>query len=585
MVIATVSEEKSKTTFDEQTLDKLLEAAFVLQEHNRLSRKVALQLEKNRDQIETESRAAEPAAENGTAAIAHKTPVNGDYTVTLGRIVETQRQIQVRQLQLLSAMALVAERVVEVSSGSGAAIAVVDGQFVHYRAVAGSSGPALDSTVPANNALCSSCVKTGQVLRCPDVSLEAELDQDECARRGIRSLIVAPVFHQGNVTGALELYYSERKAFSEQDVHTCQLMAGLVTEALVRDEEVTWKKSLASERAAMLEALEKLQPNLAALVEKSNRTETAPSAHGVGAVTSCQRCGHELLVGEQFCGECGSPQNEAVNIPDEIPAIPDLAESLQEETEKHDTPTPAIDTIGMVTGSELESSATEIPHAGGSSDELHLHPSSFEASGEEDSLDFAALLKAAEEGLSAESETESAPPEEDDPKEETTAIQKLTRPADWSSAAAAKDFLEQLAAKSGSGSFAQFWNSRRGDIYLAISVVLVICVIVWGMMSKNSVGASGTSGTEGPAATARAKAPDASLSAWDRTLIRLGLAEAPAAPEDRGNPATQVWVDERTALYYCPGAELYGKTAKGKFASQRDAQLDQFEPAYRKPCN
>jgi len=87
VVIATVSEEKSKTTFDEQTLDKLLEAAFVLQEHNRLSRKVALQLEKNRDQIETESRAAEPAAENGTAAIAHKTPVNSDYTVTLGRIV------------------------------------------------------------------------------------------------------------------------------------------------------------------------------------------------------------------------------------------------------------------------------------------------------------------------------------------------------------------------------------------------------------------------------------------------------------------------------------------------------------------
>ena len=44
-------------------------------------------------------------------------------------------------------------------------------------------------------------------------------------------------------------------------------MAGLITEALARDEEVTWKKSLATERAAMLEALERLKPNLAALID------------------------------------------------------------------------------------------------------------------------------------------------------------------------------------------------------------------------------------------------------------------------------------------------------------------------------
>jgi hypothetical protein len=46
-----------------------------------------------------------------------------------------------------------------------------------------------------------------------------------------------------------------------------------------------------------------------------------------------------------------------------------------------------------------------------------------------------------------------------------------------------------------------------------------------------------------------------------------------------------VWIDPHTALYYCPGSELYGKTAKGKFASQQDAQLDQFEPASRRACN
>jgi hypothetical protein len=94
-----------------------------------------------------------------------------------------------------------------------------------------------------------------------------------------------------------------------------------------------------------------------------------------------------------------------------------------------------------------------------------------------------------------------------------------------------------------------------------------------------------TTGPQNPAVTTHKKpAADADLSAFDRMLIRLGLAEAPEPVEDRGNPATQVWVDQRTALYYCPGADLYGKTPKGKYTSQREAQLDQFEPAYRKTC-
>jgi hypothetical protein len=40
-----------------------------------------------------------------------------------------------------------------------------------------------------------------------------------------------------------------------------------------------------------------------------------------------------------------------------------------------------------------------------------------------------------------------------------------------------------------------------------------------------------------------------------------------------------------TALYYCPGSDLYGKTTGGKMASQRDAQQDQFQPALRKSCD
>jgi hypothetical protein len=132
---------------------------------------------------------------------------------------------------------------------------------------------------------------------------------------------------------------------------------------------------------------------------------------------------------------------------------------------------------------------------------------------------------------------------------------------------------------------AQFWTNRRGDIYLVIAVLLVGAVIRWGIWSKHSVSATGHTTQAAPPAHRKPGAPDADLSMFDRMLISLGLAEAPPSPVNKGNPDTQVWVDLHTALYYCPGDDLYGKTAKGKMTSQRDAQLDQFEPAYRKICD
>jgi hypothetical protein len=597
VVTATVSEEKGKPILDERALDKLLEAAYVLQEHNQASQKLAENLQKKRDQIEAQDREAASKAEakkEYAPPALQKSAVPGDYSATLGKIVETQRQIQIRQLDLHSALALVAERVLEISRADGAAIGFVDGQFMHYRAVAGPKAPAVDSTIPIEKALSTSCLESGQVLRCEDTILGEGVDTKECRSRGIESLIGAPVFLQGSVAGVLELYYGEARAFTDQDVHTSQLMAGLVTEALVRDEEVTWKKSLASERAAMLEALEKLQPNLAALVDKpAGREAKMPSAAGASSLSICSKCGHDLLAEEQFCGECGFPRSgepQSAKTPVEIspaelralelisqsdagpklPSVPEPVKATQPEFEFHSDELESSPAHVETHDSLVPAPAQEIP--GIPSDEEALP-------------DFAELLQAAEEhsveeSAAVEEPAASEPKTLENESAESTALEKQEHPGDWSSAAAAKDFLEKLSPAK--GSFAQFWNARRGDIYLAISVILVISVILWGMMSSHSVGASGA---QGQAATAHANPPQPNLTLWDRMMIQLGLAEAPAAPEDKGTPGTQVWIDERTGLYYCPGTDLYGKTAKGKFTTQREAQLDQFEPAYRKPCN
>jgi GAF domain-containing protein len=596
-----VSEEKGKPVFDEQTLAKLLEAAYVLQEHNRELQGMDLGLELKGDQMQ----AAERSAPAPDAPKSHETkPVaHADYTLTLAKIVETQHQIQVRHLDLQSTMSLVAERLVQSASAGGAAIGILDSKKLRYRAASGTLTPAVGTDVPMDKALCVACLRTGEVFRSTDVNRNVLLDMEECRRRGIQSMIAVPVFRDGEVAGGIELYYPTPQAFTEQDVHTCQLMAGLITEALARDEEVTWKKSLATERAAMLEALERLKPNLAALIDapavKPSGPKAGPPATAVSTSTfDCRKCGHTLVGEEQFCGNCGTPRGSDYEPPSMQSKVASLWQ-MQETTKKTAPADP-------VTGGDIpqKSSANLEPaHEEKSSPADTLEeqmPELFEAPGlptenETEPAEARAPITAEFEDsvlsdleipLNPSGEREEAEEEEEEkvPVAESTALTKPERTTAWSSAASAREFLEKLAPAQPSGMLAQFWTNRRGDIYLAVAVILVGAVIRWGIWSNHSVNATGHT-TQAAAAHRKPATPDADLSMFDRMLISLGLAEAPPTPEYKGNPATQVWVDLHTALYYCPGDDLYGKTAKGKITSQRDAQLDQFEPAYRKTCD
>jgi hypothetical protein len=176
-------------------------------------------------------------------------------------------------------------------------------------------------------------------------------------------------------------------------------------------------------------------------------------------------------------------------------------------------------------------------------------------------------------------------PDEDEVRPLSTAMVRQPDAIVWSSAARAREFLESLSATRTPTALARFWRSRRGDFYLGIAIILVLVVIRWGIWSSHSVGATGHGATvSGRGNRGKQPAPDADLSAFDKFLISLGLAEAPDAPQYKGNPYIQVWVDLQTALYYCPGSDLYEKTPKGKLTTQRDAQQDQFEPANRTAC-
>ena len=105
--------------------------------------------------------------------------------------------------------------------------------------------------------------------------------------------------------------------------------------------------------------------------------------------------------------------------------------------------------------------------------------------------------------------------------------------------------------------------SKTGK-YLVIAVVLLSLAGVWWYVLSGE--------------------PDHPPPPIDKALVSLGLKSPPPATNN-GNPDAKVWIDVHTALYYCRGADAFGKTPKGKMARQGDAELDHFQSASGKPCN
>ena len=574
-----------KLPLDEDTFQRLLAAAYLLQE------------EAGRPQPKPPSR---------------------DQTRTLSEIVETQRLIHSRQLDLLAATSLIAERVQKITSAAGVAIGMVEGKELVYRAATGSAAGGIGSRVPINDCLSAYCLRSGQVLLSSDSQKDSRLSVKLCRERGLRSLIALPVYHEGKVVGVLELWFAGIDAFEEHDVHTCQLMAGLVGEAIVRNAELEWKQALATERATMLEALEKLKPQLERLTAQPATAPPAvvpaaatppagaptagseaiaspaaassepqiqpatvepaqaqPQQEGVAAPPApatesqlvpgraCSGCGHQLREEESFCGLCGTARDSEQPFGARLQSKWAYLWRMQQAAEAKSNGTPAVD-------AEL-------------SGEQEMEPPADEATADLPDVDFSDLDFSAADSTTI--RIIEAPPVESEEGAVSQAIVPSPAPSSpWSSALRARAWLESLKAQRPDRVWlTRQWKARRANVYLIAAAILLLAVLS-GLATRSAPNTIPGDAVSVGNARRRKTPPPPQLTLFEQMLVGLGLAEPPPASVYLGNPKTQVWVDVHTALYYCPGADLYGKTPGGKFTTQHDAQQDQFEPANRQAC-
>lgn len=538
---------------DEATFQQILQAAYVIQEQNDRRRNA---------------------------------PPKLDPATTLAIIAETQELLHAHSYEVNEAAQLIAERLEKITNATGVAVALIEEDQVRYCAALGDFASLAGSTGQGGAAI-------SELLQ--DAAVDPNEVGAELFEQNENAPAFFPIYREGRIAGVLQLSFSETESIQEHEIRSCQVMAGLLGETISRASELEWKQTLAAERATMLEALERLRPQLERLAaEPAKAVEleaataapsgtvsgatpgakaalpvpTEPGAAGIAGTlrsrepelpeiagemrpsATCGNCGFRFSDGEMFCGRCGTPRAAEVPTPLELP-FDSIGEPTNQLSDNHPV--------------SLVEAAYEMPREVASA-----MPMPVAASVPSLMANDAAVIEGTA-ALAIEHEAVGPVDAQEEPRANLEIVEEpgqAASPSPWSSAVKTRKWLASLQKAD-----SRWLALHSGDVSLGIAALVLVLVIAgWN-----------TQPTQTKAAHSNVP-PQPSLTLFERMLVGLGLAEAPPPPAYHGNPNAQVWEDLHTGLYYCSGSDLYGKTEGGKLTTQRDAQLDQFEPAARATC-
>jgi diguanylate cyclase (GGDEF)-like protein len=162
-------------------------------------------------------------------------------------VIATQQEIATSDLGLNAIMTLIATRCQTLTGADGAALRLIEDGEVVFRAVSGRAEPNLGTRSKITDGISGECIRIGKPLRCNDSETDPHVNLESSRREGTRSTVVVPLHHERRIVGVLQIMSPERYAFSAMDVHTLQLMTGLITAAMSHAAEYAAKQTMLAE--------------------------------------------------------------------------------------------------------------------------------------------------------------------------------------------------------------------------------------------------------------------------------------------------------------------------------------------------
>jgi hypothetical protein len=133
---------------------------------------------------------------------------------------------------LEATLQLLADRAQYITGGSGAAIALRDGEHIICRASSGPSAPEVGSYLQVSSGLSGESVRTRKILACDNAATDPRVNRESCQALGIASFVVMPLVRENDVVGIFEIFSSRPHAFQERDLQALERLGEMVNTAL-----------------------------------------------------------------------------------------------------------------------------------------------------------------------------------------------------------------------------------------------------------------------------------------------------------------------------------------------------------------
>lgn len=438
---------------------------------------------------------------------------------------ELESLVRAGGLDAADSIKLIADQVLKMMGAAGVSISLIRNGYLDCVAESGAPSNIPGSSLASHSLVATEWLKAGAIFQSADAHTDIRLDASLCGGLGAGSLVAAPVFRFGDLAGLIEVRWARENAFKESDVDTCRDVAGLITEIVERPSAPAGKMpdSEGDSATAMPNTADSdVQRNQTVVTSQvSASNEAAGKNPTMMPAQRCRVCGRPFGADEAFCGYCSMPRTASAP-----------SKELQSKWA-------SLWYIQKAQGT-LEKPAEISAPAPAAAPE----PVSSTRSPLLDSLAAVSERSAPTEARSTDQFSYFMPlPEKHVDSPEI-------------------DLLEEHVSI-----WSRFFRSAREKLRpLDMVLILLAAALTFGVVSAWPTSAK-------------------QLTWFQSVMVRLGFARGPVRPHSyTGDPASRVWVDPHTGLYYCPGSGLYGKTSEGYYAAQREAQQQHIAPAAGLAC-